>query len=195
MALNTVDYTKTQKGPSMIYVGLAVPAAGAETTLTSGVPDATENPNAKLIGLTENGAVCTISKTEEEEFFDEYKESLARTVSQVGMMIKCKAAQILDADVFAAISAGVGTQQTVTGKKKFKIGEGTISDTGIAVIAATRADSTKYAVFHIYSGHNMSNIEFPLSRQTRAGIDVEFHAVGISSRAADDRLGAWWWQT
>lgn len=196
MAMNTIDYTKTQKGPSRIYTGLAIPAAGAELTITEdGEPDATESPNVKQIGLTENGAVCTITKTEQEEFFDEFKQSLARTIEQTGMMIKCKATQILDIDVFTVISSGVGTPQTVTGKKKLKIGEAVINNTGIAAIAATRNDPTKFIVFHIYSGHNVANIDFPLSRQTRAGIDVEFHGVAVTSRSTDDILGAVWWDT
>lgn len=195
MALNVIDYSKTQKGPSRIYAGLAVPAASAELTIGSdGVPDSTENPNAKLIGLTENGAVCSISKTEEEEFFDEFKQSLARTVQQVGMSVKCRATQILDIDVMTVLTNGVGTPQTVSGKKKLKIGEGSVTDSGIAVIAPTRADPTKFIVFHIYSGHNMANVEFPLSRQTRAGVDVEFQGVTIPTRAANDTLGAVWWQ-
>lgn len=195
MAINTVDYNTTQKGPCMIYVGLAVPAAGAELTLSLGVPDATENPNCKLVGLTEGGAVCSISKTETEEFFDEYKEPLAKTVEQIKMSVKCEASQIFDIDVLTAATNGVGTAQTVTGKKKLKIGEGTVSDTGIAVIAPRRSDSTKYAVFHIYSGHNASNLEIPFSRQTRSKMSLDFQGVGIASRAADDRYGSIWWQT
>jgi len=195
MAINTVDVTKTQKGPSMVYTGLAVPAADAEVTLVSGVPDATENPNCKLIGLSENGATCSITKTETEEFFDEYKEPLIRTVDQVKMSIKVDACQILDIDVLSAATVGVGTPQTVSGKKKIQIGEGVVSDTGIAVIAPTRANSAKYAVFHIYSGHNMSNVEFALSRQARSKMSLDFVGVGIASRAAVDRIGAMWWQT
>jgi hypothetical protein len=196
MAMNTIDYTKTQKGPSRIYTGIAIPAAGAEVTIgEDGVPDPTESPNCKQIGLTENGATCTITKTEQEEFFDEFKQSLARTVEQTGMMIKCKATQILDIDVLTVISSGVGTPQTITGKKKLKIGEAVITNTGIAVVAATRNDPTKFIVFHIYSGHNVANIDFPLSRQTRAGIDVEFHGVAVTSRSTDDILGAVWWDT
>lgn len=195
MALNTFDVTKTQKGPCGIYVGLAIPAAGAELTLDVEKPDLTENPNAKLIGLTEGGATVTITKTEAEEFFDEYEEALLRTVEQVGIMVKCEATQIFDIDVMTEITKGVGTAQTVTGKKKLKIGKGTITNTGIAVISPTRNDPTKYAVFHIYSGHNVSNVEFGFSRSTRSKVPVEFHGVGIVSRAADDRLGAYWWQT
>lgn len=196
MAMNTQDFTKTQKGPCEIYFGLAVPAAGAELTLgTGGVPDATENPNAKRVGLTETGATVTLSKTEEDEYFDEHEEPLGNSITQVNMSIKVDAAQILDADVLAAATNGIGTQQTVTDKKKFKIGKATILNTGIAVISPQRADPSLYVVSHIYSGHNMSNIDIQFSRSTRAKMSLEFKGVGIPSRAADDRLGAIWWET
>jgi hypothetical protein len=197
MALNAKDITKTTKMPVEVYTGLAVPAADAELTIgADGTPDATENPNAKRVGFTENGAVCTINRTETEEFVDEQKSPVLRQLDQVGMMIKCRALQVLDADTMATITQGVGTAQTVTGKKKFKIGEAAAPvNTGIAAISPTRNDPTKFLVFHIYSGRNIANIEFPLSRQTRAGVDVEFAGDAIVSRAKPDALGAIWWTT
>jgi hypothetical protein len=196
MALNTIDYSKTHKGPVRIYFGLAVPAADAELTLdASGVPDATENPLAKMVGLTENGAVISLTKTEEDEFFDEYEDPLSSTISQTGMTIKTRATQILDHDVLLAATAGLGTNHTVTDIKKIKIGKSTVLNTGIAVVAPTRADPSLFFVAHIYSGHNVSNLEIPNSRQTRTGFDLEFRAVAITSRADTDRVGAIWWQT
>lgn len=196
MALNAIDYTKTQKGPVDVFFGCAVPAANAEITITSaGIPDATENPNAKRVGLSENGASVALSKTEEDEFFDEFEQPLNSTVSQTGMSIKIRAAQILDHDVLLAVTAGIGTSQTVTDKKKIQLGKATINNTGIVVVAPTRNDPSMFSVWHMYSGHNVSNPEIVLSRQTRAGVDLEFKGFAIPTRAAADRLGAIWWET
>lgn len=196
MALNPIDYNKTHKGPCRIYFGLAVPAADAELTIgADGVPDATENPNAKQVGLTEQGASVMINKTEEDEFFDEFDQPLNSVITQTGMSIKCRATQILDHDLLLAATAGVGSSQTVTGIKKIMFGKSTINNTGIAVIAPQRADPSLFLIWHIYSGHNITAIEVPISRQTRAGFDLEFKGVAITSRAEADRLGAAWWQT
>lgn len=195
MAINPIDITKTHKNACRIYFGLAVPAAGAELTLIAGVPDPTQNPNARQVGLTDDGAMMTITKTITEEFFDEYKESLEQTIDQVGMTIKCTAAQIMDFEVLTAASVGVGTPQTVTDKKKLQIGEGNILNTGIAIVSPLKSDPSLFVVSHIYAGHNVANLDVGFSRQTRSKIPLEFRGVGVTARIAADRMGAHWYQT
>jgi hypothetical protein len=58
----TLDITKVQKNPSRIWFGLAIPSASSYLTIgADGTPDATQNPSAKLIGLTEKGAMLNLS--------------------------------------------------------------------------------------------------------------------------------------
>jgi hypothetical protein len=191
----SIDVTKTQKNAGRIWFGLAVPAASQYLTLTGGSPDATENPNRKLVGLTEQGAMIGMTKTFTEEFFDEFKYPLERNLDQIGATIKCDASQVLDEDLLSIATVGVGTPLTPTGKKAWTIGEGTLSFTSVAVIAPTKADSTKYVVFHLYQAYNNAPFEMPISRQTRAKISLEFVGLAVTSRAATDLVGALWYQT
>lgn len=193
---NAFDITQTHKLPGKIWTGLSVPAADSYLTIgTDGVPDATENPNAKLVGLTDNGSECTISRSFTEEYFDEFKQPLEQSLEQVGMMIKCSAAQIMDFDLLAAITPGVGTKQTGTGKDGIiTIGEVALTYSGVAVIFPLKANLAKYGVFHIYKGFQKNDISFAVSRQTRSKIDLEFHGVAIPTRDKDDLMGAIWKQ-
>lgn len=192
----TIDVTKTQKNASRIYFGLAIPAASQYLTIgAGGVPDGTENPNAKLVGLTEQGAMITLTKTFTEEFFDEFKYPLERNLDQVGGSIKCAASQVLDEDLLSIATVGVGTPSTPTGKKAWAIGEGTLAFTSVAAIAPTKANPAKYVVFHLYQAYNNAPFEMALSRQTRAKIDLDFVALAIPTRAATDIVGSLWYQT
>lgn len=192
----TIDVTKTQKNASRIWFGLAIPAADSYLTLDAdGAPDATENPNRKLVGLTEAGATISITKTFSEEFFDEFKYPLERNLDQIGGSIKAAASQVLDPDLISIATVGVGTPLTPTGKKAWQIGEAALTFTSVAAIAPTKADITKFVVFHLYQAYNNAPVEMGLSRQTRSKIDLDFMAVAIPTREASDIVGALWYQT
>jgi hypothetical protein len=191
----TIDITKTQKNPGRIYFGLAVPAASQYLTLVTGVPDATENPLAKLVGLTEGGSTINISRTLSEEYFDEFKHPLERNIDQVNASIKADASQVIDEDLVALVTSGATNALTPAGKKAFTIGENTLNYSSVAVVAPLKSDPTKYAVFHLYRAYQVAPFEMQVSRQTRAKVPLEFQGVGITSRAVTDQIGAYWWQT
>lgn len=192
----TIDVTKTQKNASRIWFGLAIPAASSYLTIgATGIPDATENPNAKLVGLTEGGAMIGMTKSFTEEFFDEFKYALERNLDQIGANLKADASQVLDPDLLSVATVGVGTPLTPASKKAWTIGEGVLSFTSVAAIAPTKADATKFVVFHLYQAYNNAPFEMPLSRQTRAKIALDFVGLAIPTRAATDTVGALWYQT
>lgn len=192
----TIDITKTQKNASRIWFGLAIPATGQYLTIgVDGTPDATENPNRKLVGLTEQGAMINLTKTFTEEFFDEFKYPLERNLDQVGGSIKAAASQVLDEDLLTAATVGVGTPLTPTGKKAWTIGEGALSFTSVAAIAPTKANAAKFVVFHLYQAYNNAPFDLALSRQTRSKIDLDFVALAIPTRPAADNVGVLWYQT
>jgi hypothetical protein len=186
----TLDITKTQKNASRIYFGLAIPAATSYLTIgADGVPDATENPLAKLIGLTEKGATIHMSRTITEEYYDEVKYALERNIDQVGASIKCEANQVLDPDLLTIATVGVGSALTPSGKKAWTLGEGTLAFTAVAVIAPTKNDATKFVVFMLYKAFNKSDVDMVLSRTERSKIGLEFEGVGIATRAVTDTFG------
>lgn len=181
-----------QKLPGKLYSGIAIPAANEELTVgAGGVPDATENPNAKYIGETDGGWTSTITKEIAQEFVDEYKQPVEQYVEQVAMMIKGDLVmKTLDIDVLALVTAGAGTKVLSSGIEKITYGESTITPTGVALIFPLKSDPTKYGVFHIYSAYNQASIERVVSRQNRMVLPVEFVGLAITSRAATDTIGA-----
>lgn len=192
----TLDITKTQKNPSLIWFGLAVPSASSYLTIgADGTPDATENPSAKLVGLTEKGALLNLQRTFTEEFYDEVKYAVERNLDQIGGSIKCEAAQVLDADLLTLATVGMGTALTPTGKKAWTLGESALSFTSIAAIAPTKADATKFVVFHLYKAYNKADFDVALSRVERSKLPLDFVGVAIPTRAATDTFGALWIQT
>lgn len=192
----TFDVTKTQKNAGKVWFGLAVPAASAYLTIgVDGTPDATENPNAKLVGLTEGGSTIILTKTFTEEFFDEFKYPLERNLDQIGGSIKADASQVLDEDLLSLATVGVGTASTPSGKKAWNIGEGVLSFTSVAVIAPQKANAAKFVVFHLYQAYNNAPFEMPVSRQTRAKIALDLVGLAIPTRAKTDLVGALWYQT
>jgi len=193
---STLDVTKLQKGPSRIWFGLAVPSASSYLTIgADGTPDATENPSAKLIGFTEKGAMLNLKRSFVEEFYDEQKYPVERSLDQIGGSIKCEAAQVLDTDLLTVATVGMGTALTPTGKKAWTLGESALSFTSIAAIAPTKNDSTKFVVFHLYKAYNKADFDVQLSRVDRAKLPLEFEGVAIPTRAATDTFGALWYTT
>ncbi len=186
------DVLKTTKQPCKIWVGLAIPGAGAELTLSAGEPDGTENPNALHMGLTDDGAKLMGETTTTEEFFDEFEEPLEETIDQRSLKITANLSQVMDFDVLEHVLNGMGTRNDVTGKEKITFGEAPIATTGVAVIFPLKEDPTKYGVFHLYKASFKSKFETPISRQNRGVIPVEIVGFGIPGRADNDRIGSWW---
>lgn len=186
----TLDITKTQKNPSKIWFALAVPSASSYLTIgADGTPDATQNPSAKLIGLTEKGAQLNLQRSFTEEFYDEVKYALERSLDQIGGSIKCEASQVLDSDLLTLATIGMGTALTPTGKKAWTLGESALAYTSIAAIAPTKADATKFVVFHLYQAYNKSDFDVGLSRVERSKLPLDFVGTAIATRGSTDTFG------
>lgn len=190
MASTAFDITKTQKNPSKIWAGLITPTASSYITIgADGSPDATENPNRHLIGLTEKGAMCNLQRSFTEEMYDEVKYALERNLDQIGGSIKAEAAQVLDTDLLTLATVGMGTPLTPSGKKVWTLGESALSFTSIAAIAPTKNDPTKFVVFHLYKAYNKADFDLQLSRVERSKLPLDFTGVAIPTRAATDTFG------
>lgn len=190
------SYAKTQKNECKIWAGLSVPAAGEYLTLdANGDPDATENPNRILLGLTESGAITRINMETEDEFFDEFDTPLGQSVTQRAMNMSASLSEIFNIDTLELITKGIGTKFTDSGVEGVTIGSGTLGYTSIAAISPRRNDETKFVVSHIYNASAKVAAEIAFSRQTRSSIPVEFIGTPIPSRAAADQIGAFWFQT
>lgn len=187
----TLDITKTQKNASRIWFSLGIPAAGAYLKIgADGTPDAIENPSAKLVGLTEKGAMLNLTRSITEEYYDEVKYALERNIEQIGGSLKCEAAQVLDPDLITLATVGMGTALTPAGKLAWTLGESALAFTSVAAIAPTKNDPTKFVVFHLYKAYNKADFDVSLSRTERSKLPLDFMGVAIATRAATDTFGA-----
>jgi hypothetical protein len=178
-----------------IWAGLAVPAANARITLyTDGTPESVANPNAIHLGHTKEGAKITINSSITKHYADEEAAPIKATVEQTEFMIEGNFLQLLDEDVLKKLTAGFGTYGTAAGYKQFQIGRRALVYESIALIFPTPADITKFAVGHIYNAINEGGLGFGVSRKGMAESPFKFVGYGLTSRAASDSLGNYWWQ-
>lgn len=180
---------------AQIWAGLAVPAASARLSLhTDGTPDATANPNAIHLGHTKEGSKITIVSSLAKHFADEEAVPIKATVDVTDMSIEGEFLQVLDDDVLKKLTAPFGTYATASGYKQWTIGRKTLTYDSVAMIWPTPADATKFAVAHIYNGINEAGLSFQISRKGMASAPFKFVAYAITSRAAADAVGNYWYQ-
>lgn len=133
--------------------------------------------------------MLNLERTFTEEFYDEVKYALERSLEQIGGSIKCEASQVLDSDLISISTVGMGTALTPIGKKAWTIGETALAFTSIAAIAPTKADPTKFVVFHLYQAYNKAPFDVNLSRVERSKLPLDFVGTAIPTRAATDLFG------
>lgn len=187
--------TKTAQGPGLIWYNLATPVDGARLTLASdGKPDATENPNAKHIGYTKSGASFAVSKTVTKLYADEEPNPIQQTIDESNASITADIMLVDDFDVLELVTRGVGTKVTGSGYESITGGIGTESPTGIAVIFKTKADPTKFGVFHLYAAQNEGGFETALARKDLSASSVTFTGQPVAGRATTDTTWNRWSQ-
>lgn len=183
--------------PGQLWANLAIPAGGARLTLhTDGTPDSTANPNAVHLGMTKEGASFTFKPKVENYYADEFKSPIKAVIAETEAMISAELLQVEDMDVLKQVTQGFGTYSTSTGYKQITMGTGTLTYTSIALIWPTEADSTKFAVAHLYKAYNEAGIDgLTIGRQGQGGLKVSFRGLDITTRSAADTLGNYWLQT
>lgn len=178
-----------------LWYNVAVPSASNRITLhTDGTPDSTANPNAKHLGMTMAGATCKVTTSITDFFGDEFQEPIKSVVEQVEATIEGSLIQLFDVEALTALTQAVGTAGTGTGYKQFQMGRKEPSYAPIALIFPTEADATKFAVFNLYKALNTAPLEFNVGRKAMTEIPFSFKGYGITTRAAADTLGNFWWQ-
>lgn len=178
-----------------LWAGLAVPAAAARLTLhTDGTPESVANPNAIHLGHTKEGAKISIVSSITKHFADEEAAAIKATVEQTEFMVEGTFLQLIDEDVLKKMTAGFGTYTTAAGYKEFAIGRKTLDYESVALIFPTPMDKTKFAVAHIYNALNEGGLGFGVSRKGMSETPFKFVGYGLTSRAAGDSLGKYWWQ-
>lgn len=187
---------KTAQGPGLIWYNVATPASGARMTLTAdGRPDPTENPNAKHIGYTKSGASFEVSKSVTKLYADEEPNPIQQTIDESNATITADIMLVDDFDVLQLVTRGIGTRVTgVAGVESITGGISAEATTGIAVIFPTKADPTKFAVFHLYAAQNEGGFATALARKDLSASSVTFTGQPVAGRPATDSTWNRWSQ-
>jgi hypothetical protein len=183
-------------GPCKIYADLGTGsgqwdgAAGVRLILhTDGSPDATQNPSARHVGWTQDGAEWLVKPNVLNFIPDESLDPVISRVQDEEKVISASAWQVGDMDL-AEILMPTATRSDVMGSKGLTFGgSGVLSYTSVAVIAPLEGDPTRFAVFHLYKAFNDQGLAAQLTSKKPTASPVAFRGQGIGTRAAGDRAG------
>jgi hypothetical protein len=183
-------------GPCKIYADLGTGSGqwdgAADVRLilhTDGSPDATQNPNARHVGWTQDGAEWLVKPNVLNFIPDESLDPVISRVQDEEKVISASAWQVGDMDL-AEILMPTATRSDVMGSKGLTFGgSGVLSYTSVAVIAPLEGDPTRFAVFHLYKAFNDQGLAAQLTSKKPTASPVAFRGQGIGTRAAGDRAG------
>lgn len=188
-------------GPCKIYADLGTGsgqwdgAAGVRLILhTDGSPDSTQNPNARHIGWTQDGAEW-LARPEVLNFTpDESIDPVISRVQAEEKVISGQAWQVGDMDL-AEIFLPTATRSDVMGSEGITFGgTGVLTYTSVAVIAPLENAPTRFAVFHLYKAFNDQGLAAQLTSKKPTASPFAFRGLGIGTRAAGDRAGRYFIQ-
>lgn len=188
-------------GPCKIYADLGTGsgawdgAAGVRLILhTDGSPDSTQNPNAKHIGYTQDGAEWLVKPSVLNFTPDESLDPVISRVQTEEAVISGQAWQLGDIDL-AEIFMPTATRSDVMGTEGVTFGgTGILTYTSVAVIAPLESDSTRFGVFHLYKAFNDQGLAAQLTSKKPTASPFAFRGLGIGTRAAGDRVGRYFIQ-
>ena len=186
-------------GPCKIYADLGTGSgqwegpAGVRLILDSdGSPDSGQNPNARHIGWTQDGAEWLVKPNVLNFIPDESLEAVISRVQAEEKVISGSAWQIGDMDL-AEILMPTATRSDVMGSKGLTFGgSGVLSYTSVAVIAPLEGDPTRFAVFHLYKAFNNAGLAAQLTAKKPTASAFAFQGQAIGTRAAGDRAGRYY---
>ncbi len=183
-------------GPCKIYADLGTGSGawdGAPDVrlilALDGSPDSDQNPNAKHIGWTQDGAEWLAKPAVLNFTPDESLDPVISRVQAEEKVISGSAWQMGDMDL-AEILMPTATRSDVMGSKGLTFGgSGILTYTSVAVIAPLEQDPTRFGVFHLYKAFNDQGLAAQLTSKKPTASPFAFRGQGIGTRAAGDRAG------
>lgn len=202
MAGTALNYLSSEvtKGPVNFFLDVAVPGAAAESVIdsTSNVhtPDATANPSAVHLGMTQGGLDVlyrpSTEHSESDELTSPYRAILTAeevVLSPKGMLQLVGGGSRLNLASKLMLGASLTTP---SGKKKITVGGlATVTYRAVMAIWAEAEDPTKYEYILLYRSFNDAGLAFTLSRKTDAASDLAFRGFSDASRALGDQVAQW----
>lgn len=187
------------QGKSKLYVDLGGGtgewdgASGVRLLLsTDGSPDATQNPNARHLGYTQEGLEWLVRP----EFLgftpDEELDPIIFRPQSEEKVISGGMWQLADLDLAEALMP-TSTRSDLGGSKGLTFGgKQTITYTSVAAIAPLALDPTRYAVFHLYKAFNDQGLAAQLGKTKVSNSPFAFRGLAISTRTEGDRAGRYY---
>lgn len=182
-------------GPGKIYADLAVPGQGGRLILhTDGTPDQGQNPDARHLGYTREGAEATVRPEITRFFGDESPFPLVSRVQQEVVAISGEILQVADFNLLEILMP-TSTRSTINGIDGIHFGgSGILTHTSVAIIAPLEEDPTRYWVAQLYHAFNDQGLAARVSRTSLAGSPFAFQGEAIGTRPAGDQIGVLWKQ-
>ena len=183
--------TNVAIGPGKFYANLAVPGAGGRLILAAdGTPDATQNPLAVHLGMTEKGTAWSIKPTLSNFFADEFVDPIISRVTGNEIAITGSLYQIMDM-ALANILLPSATRSDLAGTTGVSLGTvPELTYTSVAVIFPIEGITPViYGVMHLYKAFNDQGLAAQITSKALSATPFAFRGVAIPTRAATDTTG------
>ena len=183
-------------GPGKVYGNLGGTtnaewdlAAGVRLLLhTDGTPNATQNPYAVHLGMTESGEEWSVKPTKTDFFADEFNPPITSRFTAEEGVISGSLRQITDYAV-QAIMNPLATRADVAGAQRLTFGGLTVPVyRSFAVIWPVEGSTTLFSVFHIYKGFNDQGLAAQITSKKLGSSPFAIHGYAITTRTAGDQL-------
>jgi hypothetical protein len=182
-------------GPGKLWGNLSVPGVNGKLILhTDGSPDATSNPDAIHIGMTEAGSAFSIKQTFQDFFADEFQDPIIKHITAQEAAITGNWLQVLDMELVALLTPGTIRSDGAGYNKVTFGGNRTLTYSSVALIFPLEEDPTLFGVFHLYKAINEPGLAVEIGAKKLGTNPFAFKGIAITSRAAGDQTGAYWKQ-
>lgn len=179
-------------GPGKIYSELAIPGAGGRLILAAdGTPDATQNPSAVHLGMTEGGTAWSVKPAVQTFNADEFQDPIITRITGNEIAITGSLLQIMDMAV-ADILLQNGTRSDLSGTQGVSIGTVAVPVySSVAVVFPIEGSTgpVVYGVFHLYKAFNDQGLAAQITSKKLGATPFAFRGIAITTRAAADTTG------
>lgn len=183
-------------GPGKLYAGLEIPGAGGRLILASdGTPDATQNPSAVHLGMTEDGAVWTAKPTMTQFFADEFQDAVITRVTGNEIVLSGNLLQIANMSI-ADILMQNATRSDLAGTQGITFGTVSVPQyTSVACIWPIEGSSPAvYQAFQLYKAFNDQGLAAQITAKKLGVSPFAFRGVAVTTRAITDTTGRFYRQ-
>lgn len=189
--------TDVARGPGKLYAGLAIPGAGGRLILASdGTPDATQNPSAVHLGMTEEGVSWSIKPTIQDFRADEFQDTIISTVTGNEVAMTGSLLQIMNMAIVDILLQNA-TRSDLAGTQGVTIGTvDVLQYTSVACIFSIEESSspTVYGVMHIYRSFNDQGLAAQITSKKLGSTPFAFRGMAVTTRAKADTTGRFYRQ-